>query len=76
MNEQLKQIRELIKELDATPILLTYREAADILGIAPQTLRTWVCYGKISYVKIGSAVRFTRDHLDEFIEQSTRRVRK
>jgi excisionase family DNA binding protein len=76
VNEQLKQIRDLIKELDVTPYLLTYQDAADILGVKEQTLRSWVCYGKISYVKIGSAVRFKREHIDEFIDQSTREARR
>ncbi len=75
MNEQLRQIRELIRELDVTPYLLTYDDAADILGIKAQTLRGWVCHGKISYVKIGSSVRFKREQLDDFIEQSTQGVR-
>lgn len=75
MNEQLRQIREIIKELDVTPYLLTYDDAADILGIKTQTLRGWVCQGRISYVKIGSAVRFKREQLDEFIEQSTQKVK-
>ena len=37
--QQLKEIRELIKELDSIPYLLTYQDAADILGLTPQTLR-------------------------------------
>jgi excisionase family DNA binding protein len=73
--QQLKEIRELIKELDTTPYLLTYQDAASILGLTPQTLRQWVSERKISYVKIGSAVRFKKEHIDEFIEKSTRKAK-
>jgi excisionase family DNA binding protein len=73
--QQLKEIRKLIKELDTTPYLLTYQDAADILGLTPQTLRQWVSERKISYVKIGSAVRFKKEHIDEFIEKSTRKAK-
>ena len=76
MNDQLKQIRDLIKELDVTPYLLTYQEAAEILKLKPQTLRQWVCKGKINYVKIGSAVRFKKEHIDAFIESSTQKARR
>ena len=39
MNEQLKQIRDLIKELDVTHYLLTYQDAANILGVKAQPIR-------------------------------------
>jgi excisionase family DNA binding protein len=76
MNDQLKQIRKLIKELDVTPYLLTYQDAADILKVKAPTLRKWVSAGKIDYVKIGSAVRFKREHINTFIEKSTRKARR
>ena len=44
---------------ESLPKLLTYVEAAKILGIAPQTLRAWVSARKIPCVKLGGAVRFT-----------------
>ena len=52
--------------------LLTYQEAAEILSVKPQTLRQWVCYKRIPYVKIGSAVRFRPEQLEEFILNSAR----
>ncbi len=73
MHEQLEQIRELIRELEIPPYLLTYAEAAEILGVKAQTMRNWVSKGKISYVKIGRSVRFRRDQLNDFIEQSTKK---
>ncbi len=52
--------------------LLTYKEATEILAVKPQTLRQWVSTKRIPYVKIGSAVRFRPDQLEEFIRSSTR----
>ena len=52
--------------------LLTYQEAAEILSVKPQTLRQWVCYKRIPYVKIGSAGRFKPAQIQEFINESSR----
>jgi excisionase family DNA binding protein len=35
------------------PRLLTYAEAAELLGIAPRTVRTWVSDGKLKKYKSG-----------------------
>ncbi len=66
-------ISEGIDQIAGVQRLLTYQEAADILGMKPQTLRQWVSAGKLSHVKIGSAVRFRPDQLEEFIMGSTRK---
>jgi excisionase family DNA binding protein len=52
--------------------LLTYNEAAEILAVKPQTLRQWVSAKRIPYVKIGAAVRFSPDQLEDFIRGSSR----
>ena len=52
--------------------LLTYREAAEILAVKPQTLRQWVSSNRIPYVKIGKAVRFHQTQLEDFISSSSR----
>ncbi len=52
--------------------LLTYREVAEILGLRENTLRVWVSSGKIPHVKLGSAVRFTPEMVEQIIAQSTR----
>ena len=71
MNELLKKIRDLMEEMNVMERLLTYKEAADILNIKPQTLRQWVCAQRIGYIKIGSAVRFSREDIEAFIANST-----
>lgn len=47
--------------------LLTYEEAANLLRLNTQTLRFWVSKRKISYLKIGSTVRFSKPLLEEYI---------
>lgn len=54
------------------PHLLTYAEAAEILGLKAQTLRVWVSSKKIPCVKLGGAVRFTPDMIQRLIESSTK----
>lgn len=54
---------------EATEPLLTTKEAAALLGFKPQTLRTWVFYRKIPFVKIGSSVRFEPNAIREVIER-------
>jgi len=50
---------------------LGYREAAALLGIAPQTLRTWVMNREIPHVRVGRRrVRFLRQDLQQFLVSS------
>ena len=49
-------------------ILLTYKEAAEILRIHQVTLRRWTSEKKISCVRLGgSCVRFRLEDLDNFM---------
>ena len=56
--------------------LLTTNEAAQILGIKPQTLAYWRCVKRydLPYVKVGKNCRYKRSDIDKFIE--SRRVVK
>jgi len=47
--------------------LLTYQEVAGILNIKPQTLRAWVSAKRIPYIKLGTAVRFTREQVESLV---------
>ena len=49
------------------PKLLNYQEAAEILNLAPQTLRQWVSGEKIPFIKLGRAVRFTPAMINDMI---------
>lgn len=55
--------------------LLTYKEVAEILGLKENTLRVWVSNRKIPFVKMGSAVRFTPEMVQQFIAESTQEAR-
>jgi excisionase family DNA binding protein len=47
--------------------LVNIREAAQILSISTSTLYSWVWQRRISFVKVGRAVRFRSADLDRFI---------
>ncbi len=52
------------------PQLLSRKEAAEYLGVKPETLSVWACTGRYSlpYVKIGSVVKYRLSDLNDFIE--------
>lgn len=45
------------------PELLTVAEVAELLRVAPQTVRSWVAEGRLSAVRLGRAHRIPRAHL-------------
>jgi len=51
--------------------LLTYAEAAKLLGICERTLWTLTSTGEIPCVRIGRSVRFNPDDLQVWIETKT-----
>jgi len=54
--------------------LLNRKEAADYLGLKPQTLATWQCVGRygLPVVKIGRrAVRYRLDDLERWLAART-----
>lgn len=55
--------------------LLTEAEAAEALRLCPRTLRKARQEGKLSYVLIGRAVRYTMRDLESFIEASRQDTR-
>jgi len=53
-----------------TPLLLTYDEAAKLLGMTTQALRDWVYKGKgPKLVRLGRSVRFRPAELEEWVEK-------
>jgi len=50
--------------------LMNRTEAAQYLGIKPQTLAVWATTKRynLPYVKVGRLVKYSRDALDRFIE--------
>lgn len=55
--------------------LLTLKEAAAYLRIAPGTLKHWALQGRIDYAKVGKSMMFTQQMLDDYIASKTVRVR-
>lgn len=50
--------------------LLSYQEAAEILGTAPAFVERLVAQRRIAFIKIGHFVRVRRCDLDAYIEHS------
>lgn len=53
--------------------LLTRKQAAEYLGLNPQTLADWACTGRVAlpYVRIGRAARYRATDLQAFVESNT-----
>ena len=54
-------------------MLMTRKQAAQYLLLKESTLKQWEFTRKygLKFVKIGSLTRYTKEHLDEFIESRT-----
>ena len=50
--------------------LLNIREVADYTGLSPHTLYKMVSQRRVPHVKLGSALRFDPEKLDQWIEQN------
>lgn len=51
--------------------LMNRTEAAEYLGIKPQTLAVWACTHRynLPYIKVGRLVKYSRDVLDRFVAE-------
>jgi len=56
--------------------LLTYRQAAEILGVTDRTIWTLVDQGKLPAVRFGRSVRIDPDDLRGLINSAKRPVQK
>jgi len=59
--------------MNSNTVLCTRKEAADLLGLAPQTLAKWAMTGKnLPVIRLGNrTVRYSRTEIDAFIKRST-----
>jgi len=48
--------------------LLTVQEAGQMLGVSVSTLYGWAWRRKITFVKVGRALRFDKTDLDKFVQ--------
>ena len=54
-------------------MMLNTRQAAEYLGLKPVTLECWrVQGGKLTFLKLGKAVRYEQKTLDDFIASRKR----
>lgn len=53
--------------------MLNEDEAAELLGIKPQTLAVWRCRGAndLKFVKVGRAVRYRLSDVEAWVEKRT-----
>ena len=55
---------------------ITYEEAADLVGVKPQTIRAWICRGAHSFpqpVEIGSLRYLLRREVEAWIDARVKR---
>jgi excisionase family DNA binding protein len=55
--------------------LVNASEAAQFLAVSPSTLYPWVWQRRISYIKVGRAVRFDMADLERFVAENRIRGR-
>jgi excisionase family DNA binding protein len=69
---ELKDELELVKKAKQAPKqkLLSTKEAAEFLNLTTQTVRNYVCSGKLGCLKGEKmrALKFKQEHLDDFIK--------
>jgi predicted site-specific integrase-resolvase len=61
-----------------TDRLLREKEAARVLGVAPNTLAQWRFTGKVNltYVKLGTNIRYRMGDLQDFINQGVKNMQE
>ena len=57
----------------SAPEWLSRQEAADYIGVKPQTLAVWMSTGRygLKAVKVGRVVRYRKSDLDEWLDSRT-----
>ena len=72
--EQVQIQPQTVTAIGATrPKLLTEAEAADYLGVKPQTLCAWRCTRRynLRFIKVGRLVRYRFEDLEAFLAERT-----
>lgn len=55
--------------------LMNTDEVADLLSLKPSTIRKWVHLRQIPVVRLGSAVRFSLESIEEWVREKTAKER-
>ena len=56
------------------PIILTFQNVCDILGISKNTLRKLMQENDLDYYKVGKQIRFRKEDLEEYISMQLYRA--
>ncbi len=59
------------KSAPLTRRLISVQEAADYIGLSPDTVYTMVSEQRIPYVKVGRRTMFDVGHLDDWLKEHT-----
>lgn len=51
--------------------MMTVREVAEELGLAPVTIRTWMAQRKVQYVRLGRSVRIMASEIRRLVDSGT-----
>lgn len=51
--------------------LLTVAEFADALGLSPKTVRQWTWMRRVPYVRVGRAIRFRQETVEEILSRGS-----
>ena len=49
--------------------LLSVAEFAEAVGLSPKTIRQWVWMRRVPYVRVGRAIRFRRETVEEILRR-------
>lgn len=66
--ERIDELKELIANLEARPVLYTREQAAEILQSAPSTITKLVDEGWLEGVKVNSRLLVKKESMENFIE--------
>ena len=51
--------------------LLSVAEFAEAVGLSPKTIRQWVWMRRVPFVRVGRAIRFRPETVNEIIDRGT-----
>ena len=61
-----------VYEMENRDKLLTRKQAAEFLGLQPQTLAVWAMTGRhLSFIRVGRSVRYRLTALEAYLERRT-----
>jgi excisionase family DNA binding protein len=61
-----------VTKTTSNPLLLGVKQAGEMLGLSPWTIRQWCYTGKIASHKIGSRLMVSQEAIDQLLAESLR----